>query len=111
MAKDFQFLHKVDGKWVEGDETFDFILNSDKEFPFKLLANRAMKNITIKLKTEVPYDLAIVDALSGMRVFTYEDTYSIPSLAIKKSKYLVLKLRPEKTGDYKVSFAFDYLVK
>lgn len=122
MGKDFQLFHSKDNKWVEEDNSFDFILGSNTELIFKLLAKGDLKNIGIKLNTKIkrsgkwtkigaPLDLAIVDNLDSVRIFTSEDVYHISSLANRQVKFLVLRFKPEGTGDYEVSFIFDYLVK
>ena len=113
MAKDFQLFYSTNDSWVENVDSFDFVIGSNTEFVFKLQANRELKDININFKTEevIPIQLAIVDSLESVRVFTEEDTYVIPSLGNDKNKFLVIKLNTTKTGYYKVLFSFDYLVK
>jgi len=107
---DFKFFRRQDEEWVEGDYSFDLLLSTEVELYFKLSPLREMRAIHIKVETELPFSLAILDNLDGVYAFTTEDVYIIDYLN-KTDKYLILKLKPTKTGNYKGSFAFDYLVK
>ena len=110
-SEDFKFFRRDKSKWVEGDHVFDLLLDSDVELPFKLTALREMKDISITVDVDIPYSVALVDDLDGIHTFTVEDTYDISHISRRKSKFLVLKLSPPKTGNYKGAFRFDYKVQ
>jgi len=107
---DFKFFRKQEEEWVEGDYSFDLLLSTEIDLYFKLSPLREMRTVQIKVETELPFSLAILDNLDDIYTFTTEDVYIIDYLN-KDDKYLVLKLNPPKTGNYGGTFVFDYLVK
>lgn len=108
---DFRWYVLRGGKWVE-DNAFEFLLNSNIECSFKFVADREMKDIVIEVKTDIPFDVAISDNLNTVsRIFTTEDKYTIGHLKKGDEKFFVVRLTPDKTGDYAVNFVFDYKVK
>jgi hypothetical protein len=108
---DFKLYALKGDEWVE-ERTFEFLRDLELECVYRLVAERQLKDIIINVNTEIPFDLAILNNLTdAVHIFTTEDIYKIDKLGKGQEKYFILRLKPEDTGDYKVTFGFDYLVK
>lgn len=105
---DFKFLSNINDVWIE-EPSLNFLLKSGTTFLFKMVPQREMSNISVDVESDINVGIAVLNDVDEPPIFS--SSAIITHLFIDETKFIVLKPEPDRTGDYKITFEFDYLVK